>query len=96
MTEYKGRTLKQKLKETLKIFRKPFNKNLISELGNCKNGGGNEELKMTCKSHRSEVYNSFIYDDDLKDFKPDDENSTFILEFDQNTAHLLDIYRKHI
>ncbi|MTI65350.1 MAG: GNAT family N-acetyltransferase [Firmicutes bacterium] len=32
-----------------------------------------------CKKHRNEVDESFLYDEDLKDFKPNDENPTYIV-----------------
>lgn len=52
-----------------------------------------------CKSHRIEVDDSFLYDDDLKNFKPDDENPTYILLNDKNeisgvVSLIIDDYHK--
>ncbi|QOR66941.1 GNAT family N-acetyltransferase [Cytobacillus suaedae] len=52
-----------------------------------------------CKKHKHEVDESFIYDDDLRDFKPDEENPTYIVVNSENkiiaTASLiLDEYNK--
>ncbi len=32
-----------------------------------------------CKRHRMEIDDSFLYDEDLRDFKPNDENPTYIV-----------------
>lgn len=37
-----------------------------------------------CKRHKSEVDESYLYDADLKDFKADEENPTYILTNEQN------------
>lgn len=52
-----------------------------------------------CKSHRSEVDDSFLYDADLKDFKPNDENPTYILLDDKSeiigaVSLIIDSYHK--
>lgn len=38
-----------------------------------------EDFVKYCKKHKIEVDDSFLYDEDLKDFKPDDENPTYIV-----------------
>lgn len=38
-----------------------------------------EEFISYCKKHRMEIDDSFLYDEDLKEFKPDDENPTYII-----------------
>ncbi len=52
-----------------------------------------------CKSHRSEVDDSFLYDADLKAFKVDEENPTYILLNDKNEiigviSLIIDSYHK--
>ncbi len=52
-----------------------------------------------CKKHKHEVDESFLYDDDLRDFKPDEENPTYIVVNIENkivaTASLImDEYNK--
>ncbi|MBE4910675.1 GNAT family N-acetyltransferase [Bacillus luteolus] len=37
-----------------------------------------------CKKHKHEVDESFLYDDDLRDFKPDEENPTYIVVNSEN------------
>ena len=37
-----------------------------------------EDFVNYCKKHKMEIDESFLYDEDLKDFKPDDENPTYI------------------
>jgi mycothiol synthase len=32
-----------------------------------------------CRKHKSEVDESFIYEEDLRDFNPDNENPTYII-----------------
>ncbi|WBW94699.1 GNAT family N-acetyltransferase [Oceanirhabdus sp. W0125-5] len=38
-----------------------------------------EEFVQYCKSYRGQVDDSFLYDEDLRDFTPDEENPTYIL-----------------
>jgi mycothiol synthase len=38
-----------------------------------------EEFIHYCKTYRKEIDESFLYDEDLKDFKPDNENPTYII-----------------
>jgi mycothiol synthase len=37
------------------------------------------EFEEYCKKHRRELDDSFLYDEDLKDFEPNDENPTYIV-----------------
>ncbi|WP_238883753.1 GNAT family N-acetyltransferase [Clostridium sp. YIM B02551] len=53
-----------------------------------------------CKKHKNEVDESFLYDEDMKDFKPNEDNPTFIITNEENnivaTASLVitSYYRK--
>lgn len=38
-----------------------------------------EDFVKYCKRHKAEIDESFLYDEDLRDFKPDDENPTYII-----------------
>ncbi|OGO77398.1 MAG: hypothetical protein A2Y23_08315 [Clostridiales bacterium GWB2_37_7] len=38
-----------------------------------------------CKKHRTEIDDSFLYDEDLRDFEPNDENPTYIAMDTQGT-----------
>jgi mycothiol synthase len=38
-----------------------------------------EEFKDYCRKHRPEVDDSFLYEEDLKDFEPNEENPTYIV-----------------
>ena len=38
-----------------------------------------EEFKDYCRKHRPEVDDSFLYEEDLKDFAPNEENPTYIV-----------------
>lgn len=42
------------------------------------------EFIAYCKEHRSEIDDSFLYEEDLKEFKPDEENPTYIVLNDGN------------
>lgn len=63
----------------------------------------NERIKdfvEYCKRHKAEIDDSFLYDEDLRDFKPNDENPTYIVTNQQGeikaTASLIidEYYRK--
>lgn len=41
--------------------------------------GGIKSFAQYCQRHRGEIDDSFLYDEDLKDFHPDDENPTYVL-----------------
>lgn len=46
----------------------------------------NEDIKFFieyCKRHRTEVDDSYLYDEDLKNFKGDSENPTYVLQNEQ-------------
>jgi Acetyltransferases len=58
------------------------------------------EFVAYCKKHKNEVDESFLYDEDLKEFRPNEDNPTFILTNEENkivaTASLVitSYYRK--
>lgn len=59
-----------------------------------------EDFIAYCKKHRTEIDDSFLYDEDLRDFEVNDENPTYIVINDQGelvaTASLIidDYYRR--
>lgn len=42
-----------------------------------------EEFINYCKKHRMEIDDSFLYDEDLRDFKPNEDNPTYIVTDNQ-------------
>lgn len=58
-----------------------------------------EDFLRYCRKHKTEVDDSFLYDEDLRNFKPDDENPTYIItnQFDEIVAAaslILDEYNR--
>ena len=37
-----------------------------------------QDFAKYCKMHKMEIDDSFLYDEDLRDFKPDEDNPTYI------------------
>lgn len=43
-----------------------------------------QDFVKYCKMHKTEIDDSFLYDEDLRDFKPDEENPTYIAVDEDN------------
>lgn len=58
-----------------------------------------EDFIKYCKKHRLEIDDSFLYDEDLRDFEPNEENPTYIVtdnqgEIKATTSLIMDDYNK--